>query len=81
MLALEEEWSRVIASRQTEGSSAPGDTEGDIDVRRHRPREAPKPPLDGSLGRGAKMTSSDTETERRAGETDAEIEVKRKRRA
>jgi hypothetical protein len=79
MQLLEAEWSRVIASRHTDAASAPGDTEAEFKgpartSRPHAPDPAPEEP-----GRPAKMTSSDTETERRAGETDAEIDVKKRR--
>ncbi len=81
MLALEEEWSRVLASRQTEAASAPGDMDAEIDTRRHRRGASDTGRQDALPERPAKMTSSDTETERRAGETDGDIDVKRKRRA
>jgi hypothetical protein len=83
MLELEQEWARVIASRHTDASTTPGDIEGDLDTRGHRRKVgAPSPPEQGTAPeRPAKMTSSDTETERRAGEIDTELDVKRRRRA
>jgi len=82
MVALDEEWARVIASRHTDGSTAAEETEAELDggPRKHgrsRPitEAAPQPPP-----RPVKMTSSDTETERRAGEIDMEMDVKRRRK-
>jgi hypothetical protein len=79
MLALEEEWSRVIASRSTDATSAPDDTEAELDRGRRRPPGAPGPGPQGPV-RPAKITSSDTETERRAGETESAVDLTRRRR-
>jgi hypothetical protein len=80
MQALEAEWSRVIASRQGDASTAPGDTDSEMrgaKGQRRAPAEGkqapPEPP------RPARMSSSDTETERRAGETEADIDVRKRR--
>jgi hypothetical protein len=80
MLQLEAEWSRVIASRHTDAASAPEDTEAEFTGRMKpvRPAAAPEA-APAAEARPAKMSSSDTETERRAGETDAEIDVKKRR--
>jgi hypothetical protein len=81
MQLLEAEWSRVIASRHTDAASAPDETDAEFTGRRKPPKAAP--PDAGTGGapepRPPKMTSSDTESERRAGETDADLGVKKRR--
>lgn len=80
MQLLEAEWSRVIASRHTDATSAPGDNEAEFTGGVKPARQpGPAPPPSEGEPRPAKMTSSDTETERRAGETDADIHVKKRR--
>jgi len=78
MQALEAEWSRVIASRQTEAASEAGDTEAEFQGKRKGAHGAIAPAAQ-EPPRPVKMTSSDTETERKAGETDADIDVKKRR--
>jgi hypothetical protein len=81
MQLLEAEWSRVIASRHTDAASAPDDTDTEFTGRMKTTKPAasgggaPAPPE----ARPPKMTSSDTESERRAGETDADLDVKKRR--
>jgi hypothetical protein len=74
MVALEEEWSRVIASRHTDGTTPAEDLEGELsDGVRSRARGAPEPPQEApEPPRRVAMSSSDTETERRAGDTETE---------
>jgi hypothetical protein len=80
MQALEAEWSRVIASRQGDASTAPGDSDSEL----HGGKGPRRPVGEGKVApleppRPARMSSSDTETERRAGETDPEIDVRKRR--
>jgi hypothetical protein len=74
MVALEEEWSRVIASRHTDGTTPAEETEADLAAGvKSRTRPASDvPAVPESAPERPQMTSSDTETERRAGETETE---------
>ncbi|HEX9709211.1 MAG TPA: VCBS repeat-containing protein [Candidatus Thermoplasmatota archaeon] len=74
MLALEEEWARVIASRHTDGATPAEETEADLEAGvRSRARAAAEAsaPVEEPAKR-VPMTSSDTETERRAGDMETE---------
>lgn len=79
MLALEEEWSRVIASRHTDGATPAEETEADLAAGvKSRARPPAGPPEPEPRSRPA-MSSSDTETERRAGDTETEAPWSRRR--
>ncbi len=82
MVALDEEWGRVIASRHTEGVTPAEDTEADLaEGVRSRARAAahPQPTTTPEEPRRATMSSSDTETERRAGDTETEAPRSKRR--
>jgi hypothetical protein len=82
MVALDEEWGRVIASRHTDGATPAEDTEADLaEGVRSRARAAtrPQPTTMPQEPRRATMSSSDTETERRAGDTETEAPWSKRR--
>ena len=74
MLALDEEWARVVASRHADGTTPAEDMEADLESG-VRSRAHPPPavaPLPEEAPKRVQMSSSDTETERRAGDTESE---------